>query len=168
MSEVITRPAPAFAQRFAAFVCAGDVITCAYGPFTVSARIVPDDCPDPPDQRRDGFWPSLNRDAPGFIGPGNNFRERFAEAQAKAEAIMAGWRRGDWFYCGVVLSVCVDDVVLVASAASLWGIEANYPETDNAYLAEIACGLLPEAVAAGQAALDRLAGLASSGEGDAP
>ena len=61
-----------FTERFASFVCPGDVITCEIEGFTVSARIIPDDCPDPPDQRQDGFWPSLYKDAPGFIrkGPG--------------------------------------------------------------------------------------------------
>lgn len=149
-----------FTEHFSSFVCAGDVITCETGGFTVSARIVPDDCPDPPDQRQDGFWPSLYRDAPGFIGPGNNFRERFAKAQAEAEALMEGWRRGEWFYCGIVLSVSLEGVELAPHAASLWGIEANYPETDNSYLTEVAGNLLPEALAAARAVLDRLATLA--------
>lgn len=149
-----------FSEHFASFVCAGDVITCETGCFTVSARIVPDDCPDPPDQRQDGFWPSLYRDAPGFIGPGPNHRQRFAEAQAKAEALMEGWRKGAWFYCGIVLSVSLDGVELAPHAASLFGLEANYPETDNSYLTEVAGDLLPEALAAARAVLDRLVALA--------
>jgi len=36
-------------------------------------------------------------------------------------------------------------------AASLWGIEANYPDSDNAYLTEVANGLLPEALEAAKA-----------------
>ena len=163
-----------FTEHFSSFVCAGDVITCETGGFTVSARIVPDDCPDPPDQRQDGFWPSLYRDAPGFMGEpdqelvrgtnspanGNNFRERFARAQAEAEVLMEGWRRGDWFYCGIVLSVSLDGVELAPHAASLWGIEANYPETDNSYLTDVAGNLLPEALAAAREVLARLAALA--------
>src|SRR3990167_10271318 len=97
-----------FTTRFAAFVCIGDSIACRSGPFTVTARIVPDDCADAPDQRQDGFWPSLVSDAPGFIGPGNGFRQRFADAQARAAAVMEGWRKGVWFYCGIVLSVSLD------------------------------------------------------------
>lgn len=149
-----------FTGYFSSFVCAGDVITCETGGFTVSARIVPDDCPDPPDQRQDGFWPSLYRDAPGFIGPGNNFRERFAKAQAEAEALMEGWRKGEWFYCGIVLSVSLDGVEIAPHAASLFGLEANYPETDNSYLTVVAGDLLPEALAAARAVLARLATLA--------
>jgi len=151
-----------FTERFSSFVCPGDVITCEIEGFTVSARIIPDDCPDPPDQRQDGFWPSLYKDAPGFIGPGNNFRARFADAQATAEAIMEGWRKGEWFYCGIVLSVSVDGVELAPHAASLFGLEANYPETDNSYLTEVAENLLPDAITTAREVLARLARLAPS------
>ena len=149
-----------FTEHFSSFVCPGDVITCETEGFAVSARIIPDDCPDPPDQRQDGFWPSLYKDAPGFIGPGNNFRARFAKAQAEAEAIMEGWRKGEWFYCGILLSVSLDGVELAPHAASLWGIEANYPETDNSNLTEVAANLLPDALAAAREVLARLTALA--------
>jgi hypothetical protein len=33
--------------------------------------------------------------------------------------------------------------VLASHAASLWGIEANYPGADNSYLTEVANELLP-------------------------
>jgi len=154
-----------FKTSFSSFVCLGDVITCEAGPFTVLAQVVPDDCPDAPDQRQDGFWPSLYKDAPGFIGPGPNHRQRFAEAQANAETVMEGWRKGDWFYCGIVLSVSLEGVMLVSRAASLWGIEANYPEADNDYLTAVANELLPEAVAAARDTLARLAAHAQAMEG---
>jgi hypothetical protein len=145
-----------FAQGFPSYVCPGDSITFEAGPFTVLAQIVADDCPDAPDQRQDGFWPSLYIDAPGFIGPGPNHRQRFAEAQARAEAIMEGWRKGDWFYCGIVLSVSAEGVDLARAAAALFGIEANYPGTDNSHLTDVANELLPEAVAAARETLFRL------------
>ncbi|MBA3067824.1 MAG: hypothetical protein FP825_05000 [Hyphomonas sp.] len=154
-----------FTDRFSSFICPGDVITCEAGPFTVLAQVVPDDCPDAPDQRQDGFWPSLYIGAPGFIGPGKGFRQRFAEAQAMAEAAMEGWRKGGWFYCGIVLSVSLDGVDLANHAASLWGIEANYPNTDNSYLAEVANDLLPEAIAVARETLARLAAHDVSMEG---
>jgi len=154
-----------FKTSFSSFVCPGDALTCETGPFTVLAQVVPDDCPDAPDQRQDGFWPSLYADAPGFIGPGPNHRQRFAEAQAKAEAIMDGWRKGDWFYCGIVLSVSLEGVQLSSDAVSLLGIEANYPGADNSYLTEVANELLPEAVAAGRETLARLARHAEALEG---
>ena len=145
-----------FTERFAAFVCPGDTIACTVDEFTVMARIVPDDCPKAPDQRQDGFWPSLYKDAPGFIGPGNGFRKRFAKAQAEAEAVMEAWRKGDWFYCGIVLSVALEGVTLADNAASLWGVEANYPGSDNANLTEVADELLPEALDTARAVLARL------------
>ena len=154
-----------FTQGFQSYVCPGDVISCEAGPFTVLAQIVPDDCPDAPDQRQDGFWPSLYADAPGFIGPGPNHRHRFSDAQAKAEAVMEGWRKGDWFYCGIVLSVSLEGVQLASRAVSLWGIEANYPETDNGYLTEVATELLPEAISVARDTLARLASHAEALEG---
>lgn len=136
----------AFTEKFSDFVCVGDTISCVVDGYTVTARIEQDECSDAPDQRQDGFWPSLDIGDAGFIGPGNGFRDRFAKAQAKAEAVMAAWRNDEWFYCGIVLTVSVDDIVLDAHAASLWGIEANYPDADNSYLTEIADELLSEAI----------------------
>ena len=146
----------AFRERFDRYVCEGDSIACEVDGFRVTARIVRDDCPDAPDQRQDGFWPSLYINDPGFIGPGNNFRARLAKAQAEAEAVMEAWRKDEWFYCGIVLAIECEDVELDSTQASVWGIEANYPGSDNAYLTEVAGELLPDALAAGRAALTRL------------
>jgi hypothetical protein len=145
-----------FSERFSTYVCPGDTITCEVDGFTVMAQIVLDDCPDAPDQRQDGFWPSLYIGDPGFIGPGNGFRKRFAKAQAEAEAVMEAWRKGDWFYCGIVLSVALEGITLAEHAASLWGVEANYPGSDNAHLIEVANDLLPEALGVARAVLARL------------
>jgi len=146
----------AFEERFDRYVCEGDSIACEIEGFRVTARIVRADCPEAPDRRQDGFWPSLYINDPGFIGPGNNFRERLARAQAEAEAIMTAWRRDDWFYCGIVLAIECETVELETHAASLWGIEANYPGSDNAYLSEVADALLADALEAGRSALARL------------
>lgn len=145
-----------FSERFQSFVCEGDSIRCEAEGFEIVARIVRDDCPDAPDERQDGFWPSEYIGDPGFIGPGPNWRQRLAEAHAKAEAVMTAWRHDEWFYCGVVISVSREEIVLCEHAASLWGVEANYPGTDNSYLGEVANELLPEALDAARAALTRL------------
>lgn len=145
-----------FSEIFPSFVCVGDTITSDVDGFTITARIHRDETPDAPDQRQDGFWPSLYIDAPGFIGPGNQFRQRFDDAQAKAEAIMQAWRDGEWFYCGIVLSVQVDEIDIDQNAASLWGIEANYPGADNAYLTEVANELLDEALANAKAVREKM------------
>lgn len=145
-----------FSERFQSYVCEGDCIACKIEGFEIVARIVRDDCPDAPDERQDGFWPSEYIGDPGFIGPGPNWRQRLTEAKAKAEAIMTAWRNDEWFYCGVVLSVSREGIVLCEHAASLWGVEANYPGSDNSYLTEVANELLPEALAEARAALARL------------
>ena len=56
-------------------------------------------------------------------------------------------------------------IIVDSTQASLWGIEANYPGTDNSYLTEIANELLPEAIAAGRETLARLARHADAFEG---
>ena len=66
------------------------------------------------------------------------------------------WFNDEWFYCGIMLSVSYKGIVLDSNAASLWGIEANYPGSDNKYLTEIANELLPEALQAGKEILDSL------------
>lgn len=158
-----------FTTRFQSYVCEGDSLTCEVSGFEIIARIVRDDSSDAPDERQDGFWPSLYKDAPGFIGAGNNFCERFAQAQARAEAVMEAWRGDEWFYCGIVLSVAFEGVLLDDHVASLWGIEANYPDSDNAYLTDVANELLPEALEAGRTILARLtAGAAALGDGAPP
>lgn len=145
-----------FKTRFDDFVCAGDTIEAVIEGFSVSARIVPDTSGEPPDARQDGFWPSLYKDASGFIGAGNGWRERFETQQARAQSVMDAWRKDEWFYCGIVLSVSRGGVVLDDHAASIWGIEANYPDTDNSYLSEVADELLPEALQAARGALATL------------
>ena len=135
-----------FTQKFDDYVCIGDAITCTVDRYTVTARIAYDDPPDAPDERQDGFWPSLYPNDAGFIGAGNGWRDRFDTAQAKAEAVMAAWKNDEWIYCGIILAVAIDGLVLTDHAASLWGIETNYPDSDNAYLAEAANELLLEAI----------------------
>jgi len=152
-----------FRETFDAYVCEGDRITCEVEGFTLTARIVRDDCTDAPDERQDGFWPSLYKDAAGFIGAGPNWRERFDKAQARAEAVMAAWKGDDWFYCGIVLSAQFEGIELTDHAARMWGIEANYPDSDTAYLTEDAGELLPEALNAAKTERARLCALLCKG-----
>ena len=144
-----------FRERFDTYVCEGDTVTTEANGYTVTARILRDDCPDAPDQRQDGFWPSLDPHDAGFIGAGRS-QDDLDTATARARAIMDAWEQDEWFYCGVVLAVSRGGVVLDDHAASLWGIEANYPDSDNAYLSEVAEELLPEALDVARAALARL------------
>jgi hypothetical protein len=148
-----------FADKFQNYVCLGDSICVDIGDYTVTARIAHDDTIDKPDERDCGFWPSLDPNAAGFIGTGNGWRNRFDEQQAKAESVMAAWKNDDWFYCGIILSVSIDETTIIDHAASLWGIEANYPDSDNSYLAQVANELLSEAMDAAKLERKRLCAL---------
>lgn len=79
-----------------------------------------------------------------------------AHAAERDYQAMRAWCRDEWWWGGVVLSVEKAGVVLDDHAASLWGIECNYPESDNSYLTEVANELLPEAIEAGKAVMEKL------------
>jgi hypothetical protein len=53
-----------------------------------------------------------------------------------------GWFNNQWFYCGIEVSVLFEGKQL--DSKSLWGIECNYPESDNNHLSEVANELLCE------------------------
>jgi hypothetical protein len=84
---------------------------------------------------------------------GNSIHKTPGEMRACAvnrdfEALRA-WCRDEWTWCGVVVSLhqeCDDDTIdLDPCVASLWGIDLNYPDSDNAYLLEVANDLAAEA-----------------------
>lgn len=145
----------AFSENFDSFVCEGDTITGQVDGYTVTARVVRDDRPDAPDKRQDGFWPTLDPKDAGYIGADKTEADLEA-AKARAKSVMDAWENDEWFYCGIVVRVARAGVTLDGHAASLWGIEANYPDSDNAYLTEVARELVPEAIAAARVALATL------------
>ena len=138
-----------FESAFDEYVMAGDRIYAEIDGFSIAARIEydhdhridDDDCHNP-DQSVTGC---------------ND------EQQAKLMRARDAWVKDEWFYCGVVLSVCRNGVSLDKHAASLWGIEANYPKdcagadiSPNAYLTEVANELLDEALDRGREILNTL------------
>ena len=147
---------PEFSEQFLPYVCLGDSISVDVGEYTVTARVAHDDSPDKPDERDCGFWPSLDPNAAGFIGADNGWRKRLDQQQAKAVSIMDAWLNDEWFYCGIILSVSIDETIITDHAASLWGIEANYPDSDNSYLSQVANELLDEALDAAKLERERL------------
>lgn len=66
------------------------------------------------------------------------------------------WKNDDWFYCGVILSVYKAGVCLSANAASLWGIECNFPNASNSYLSDIVKDLETEALQEAEIILQKL------------
>jgi hypothetical protein len=133
-----------FEKPFDNFVCEGETITCEVDGYAVTAKVVrdvdrdidDDDCHNP-DQSVTGCN---------------------AEQQARLLANRKAYNRDEWWYCGIVLSVSRNGIELSDHAASLWGIEANYPDpnplehgyqsdhTCNSYLRDVANELLPEAL----------------------
>ena len=132
---------PTFTSRFPITAEPGDYIETepdANG-IVFRATIVRDDCDDSPDEHQDGFWPSLDPDNAGYIGEGQTSVD-LAAHQCRAESVMEAYKQGEWGYVGVVVSSRSD-----GRGSSLWGIECNYPGSDNSYLLEVANDILPDA-----------------------
>lgn len=149
-----------FATNFDRFACPGDTITCTVGAFELTATLYRDDTTDRPDERHDGFWPSLNADSAGYIGPKSH--RTLARHTARAKAIMNAWLNDEWFYCGVAVTVEKNGIALNRRYDNaLWGIECNYPTTNkahpNAYLLYVANDLIHEALAEAETNLAKLA-----------
>lgn len=127
---------PVFVQAFKGFVAFGDSIETHHNGYRIAARIEHDD------QTRidDDDCHSEDQERTGCTD----------EQHAQLMAARRAWFDNEWHYCGVVLSVTRDGVMLDEHAASLWGIECNYPGSDNSYLNSVANELLPEALAAAE------------------
>ena len=100
---------------------------------------------------------------PSFVRPGDSIRwsacgfdliatvytdidPRPEDSDCYTPEQIKAWRAGEWFFCGIVVSVDRAGITLSDKSASLWGIEANFPGTDNSYLAEVADELQAEAL----------------------
>lgn len=90
-----------------------------------------DDCADRPDERQDGFWPSLKKDDAGFIGDGKT-RADLNEATRKANERMQGWKDGTWTYIGVIARAHImlpigggSWTTYTFDSPGLWGIESD-------------------------------------------
>jgi hypothetical protein len=151
-----------FKRDFAHYVCEGDGITCEVDGFDCVATLYRDDCTDRPDQRQDGFWPSRDPKDAGYIG--EKSVGTFNRHRRHAREVMEAWKRDEWFYCGVAVTVSKDGVPLTHEYGNaLWGIEANYPprfplakKNPNRYLRTVANELLPDALADARAKLEKL------------
>ena len=70
--------------------------------------------------------------------------------------ICKSWKQDEWCYVGVVLSVSKHGITLNDSAASLWGVDMNFPDGNNSHLTEVANELLDEALDVAKAKLASL------------
>lgn len=90
--------------------------------------------------KRDGW------DAPPY-NTGTKGEQAERAVQRDFESLKA-WCEDKWSWCGVVLSVSLNGVMLDNYAASLWGIALNHPHSEdgNACLTEVANELLDDAL----------------------
>lgn len=82
--------------------------------------------------------------------------ERAVRAVEESLDVLKAWCENKWHWCGVVLSVSKNSVVLQSNAAAIWSVDCNYPGSDNSFLTEAANALLDEAIAAGKETLKSL------------
>jgi hypothetical protein len=136
-------------KAFDKYTCDGDTRECEIDGFTLKATIVRDEVADAPDEMDDGFWPSKDKHAAGYVLP-----ENFDVQQAQAERAMDAWHKDEWWYVGIVVKAYKEDVELAHE--SLWGIDCNYPGSDNSYLTDVANDLASEAVMAARAKIAQL------------
>ncbi len=65
------------------------------------------------------------------------------------EEAVESWNNDEWHYFGVVIDAECDGWTK-HGLASLWGIEGNFPGSDNSYLTEVANELLSEVISEGE------------------
>lgn len=131
-----------FTQKFDAFAIQGDSITTCYEGFTITATILNDD------------WAHIDDD--DTHNPDQSVTGCDKDQQSRLIAAREAWKRDEWNYCGIVLSVTKNGVPITDNAAAIWGLECNYPGSDNSYLAEVANDLLPEAIETAKTELARI------------
>lgn len=96
---------------------------------------IPDETAGLPDEMDDGFWPSQDSKAAGYVAP-----DLFRSEMNKAERRMAEYERGGWGFIGVrarALCMIVRNGVgtlLNVESPGLWGIESD---SGADYLAEV-------------------------------
>ena len=123
---------PKFEEEFDSFVCENDSIQAEVDGVVYRAKIV--------------FDTDLHIDDDDSHNVDQAITGCNDKQQAKLIAARKAWFSNEWVYCGVVISAIKAGIVIDRNAASLWGIEANYPGSDNSYLSEVANGLLTEAI----------------------
>jgi hypothetical protein len=80
---------------------------------------------------------------------GETARQKAARAARHDFEVLRAWCNDQWAWCGIAVQVFgPDDAELCGEYDfALWGIEYNYPGSDNSYLIEVANDLASEAIA---------------------
>ena len=108
-----------------------------------------DDCSDRPDERDDGFWPSTDPKAAGYVGPDNV--ARYDELHSAAEERMEDWKQGNWRYIGIVARAHVSIPIgsgsfrtVTIDSMGCWGIESDAGDYLDTVFEEEKAGLLSQ------------------------
>ena len=121
--------------------------------------IMPDDRDMRPDTHGEGFWPSRDESAPGYVPP-----DQFDREQAKAEHRMESFDRGEWEYVGVIARAHISVPIGGGSfttyridSPGLWGIESDAGDYLDDVFAEEKAQLLDNLAALGKFAAEQIA-----------
>jgi hypothetical protein len=116
-----------FQEKFDDYVCDGDTLTLhVTDNIRLTATVIRDD--DYRIDDDDGHNPD-----PEVTGCN-------AEQQKTLLINRKAWFHDKWWYGGVIVELYIHDRVVPVD--SLWGIEVNYPGSDNSYLTEVANEML--------------------------
>lgn len=122
-----------FTQKFDQYACEGDTISITIGGVVYTARIENDDC----HSIDDDDWHNEDQSVTGCDD------EQFAKLLEARKAYF----RGEWYYCGIIISATLEgSSIFQYDLDSIWGIEVNYPNSNNDYLTEVANDMLPTAI----------------------
>ncbi|MDK3074094.1 hypothetical protein QO034_13310 [Sedimentitalea sp. JM2-8] len=170
-------------EQFDKYVCVGDTIEWTQDGFTVTAKIEHDPFTGAPWEEHDGHgnvtgWEHRAKLPGEMVLCEDRGLRRFydfqgackiarrlgvfspcpirhaAQAAMRDFRVLKAWCDDEWFWCGVVVTVSRNGIELATE--SLWGIECNYPDSDNSYLGDVARELATEAM---ETARDAIAAL---------
>jgi hypothetical protein len=93
----------------------------------------------------------------GGMLPGESKCAYAARAAMHDYKVLKAWCNDEWHYVGVSVTVSRNDVQLIGDYEhALWGIDANYPGSDNSYLRDVANEYAEEALEAARVKLAEL------------
>lgn len=106
-----------------------------------------DETCDNPEERDEGFWPSQDPDAAGYVGEVD--QAEFDRLHSEAQERMDAFHAGDWEYIGVIAVARVYVPIGGGSytihefrSAGLWGIESDAGDYLNEVYADEKASLL--------------------------
>lgn len=93
----------------------------------------------------------------GGMLEGETANQYAARAARHDFEMLQAWCDDQWYWCGVSVTVSKNGVQLVDDyECALWGIEMNYPGSDNSYLLDVANEQVDEALSMAKAKLASL------------